>query len=514
MTTTPTPPAPEAFPIPIGPGAPSFLVNFTEPYEDIETKELAPVVPVTDEVLARLEAACADVSTDHAVRVEAGRDWWPLGFHWIRAGEVGGLAGVVVRPTTVEEVSAVLAVCNEARVPVTAAGGRSGCVGGSIPVFGGVALDMTAIIGITEVDAESLTVDVRTGTFGDLFEQELRAEHGLTLGHWPQSISLSTVGGWLACRGAGQLSNKYGKIEDMVVGLDVVLADGTLITTGGAARSASGPDLNQLFVGSEGTLGVMVGAKLRLHPAPTHERRAAVAFDSFEEGLDACRRMLRRGIAPAVLRLYDAIESNWKFKTGDELHLLLALDEGDEHTVEASFAVFADECAGAKVMDDALVEVWLEERNDVSSIPKALENGVVYDTIEVTGPWSKLPAIYRQTIEAMVGVEHTFGASSHQSHAYREGACLYFTFAGLPPAEAKEKYYNDSWAAASRAILAAGGNLSHHHGVGLNRARFMREALGPAFDSLVAIKHALDPNGILNPGKLGLPSPFGEVAFP
>src|SRR4029077_1403269 len=133
---------------------------------------------------------------------------------------------------------------------------------------GGVVLDLCGLEGIVAVDDESLVVDVRAGTFGDVFEDSLRAEHGLTCGHWPQSIDLSTVGGWLACRGAGQLSTRYGEIEDMVVGLGVALADGPQITTGGAPRAAVGPDLNQLFVGSEGTLGVITGARLRLHPKP------------------------------------------------------------------------------------------------------------------------------------------------------------------------------------------------------------------------------------------------------
>src|SRR4029077_893507 len=119
----------------------------------------------------------------------------------------------------------------------------------------------------------SLVLDVLPGTFGDHLEHELRNQHNVTLGHWPQSINLSTVGGWLACRGAGHLSTRYGKIEDMVIGLDVALANGSTITTGGSPRQATGPDLNQLFVGSEGTLGIITRARLRLHPAPVHEAR-------------------------------------------------------------------------------------------------------------------------------------------------------------------------------------------------------------------------------------------------
>ena len=146
------------------------------------------------------------------------------------------------------------------------------------------------LAGIVDVDAVSLVADVRAGTFGDVLEDELRAAHHVTVGHWPQSVALSTVGGWLACRGAGQYSTRYGKIEDIVEGLDVVLADGTVVHTGGVPRAAAGPDLTQLFVGSEGTLGVITGARLRVHPTPPAERRAAYGFSSFADGLDACRR--------------------------------------------------------------------------------------------------------------------------------------------------------------------------------------------------------------------------------
>ena len=132
-------------------------------------------------------------------------------------------------------------------------------------------------------------------SFGDLFEDELQTRHGFTVGHWPQSMALSTIGGWVACRGAGQYSTRYGKIEDMVAGLEVVTADGSVVRTGGFPAGAQGPDLTQLFVGSEGTLGVITSVLLKAHPVPQAERRAAYAFDTFEDGLEACRRILRRG---------------------------------------------------------------------------------------------------------------------------------------------------------------------------------------------------------------------------
>src|SRR5207245_4538566 len=168
---------------------------------------------------------------------------------------VPGRAAAVVRPAHVQEVSAVLAVCGQAGIPVTTAAGRSGVCGASAPVHGGVVLDLGGLAGIVDVDNTSLLLDVRAGTFGDVLEDDLRASHGVTLGHWPQSMALSTVGGWLACRSAGQYSTRYGKIEDMVVGLEVALADGRLVTTGGTGpRAASGPDRTPPVVGPEGRL--------------------------------------------------------------------------------------------------------------------------------------------------------------------------------------------------------------------------------------------------------------------
>ena len=460
----------------------------------------------------RLASVCSTVE-EPAARAEAGRDWWPLAMQWALKGRVPGLPLAIARPGTTGEVAEVLHLCNDARVPVTAAGGRSGVCGASIPVHGGVVLDLTSLAGIVAVDDESLTVDVLPGTFGDTFEDTLRADHGLTCGHWPQSIALSTVGGWLACRGAGQLSTRYGKIEDIVVALEVVLADGTVIHTGGAPRAAAGPDLTQLFVGSEGTLGVITEARLRAHPVPAGRQQGAWGFTSFDDGLDACRRILRRGATPAVLRLYDAAEAARSYDTGDR-HVLLVMDEADPALVEATFAVVEAECAAAERLDGGLVDRWWGHRNDVSALEALTRRGYVVDTMEIAGPWSALPRIYARTVDALQSVPGTLAATAHQSHAYVDGACLYFTFAAKPEAEERERYYVAAWDAAQRAVLDEGGALSHHHGVGLNRARFMADALGAAHGVLRSVKDALDPNGILNPGKLGLPDPFGEVAWP
>jgi alkyldihydroxyacetonephosphate synthase len=471
-------------------------------------------VAVDDKLVRRLRDACSEVSTEPDTLAEASRDWWPLAMTWALEGQVAGLADVVARPHDADEVAEVLRVANDARIPVTAAAGRSGVCGASVPVHGGIVLDLTALSGIADVDDTSLVLDVHAGTFGNVLEDELRATYGKTLGHWPQSIDLSTVGGWLACRSAGQFSNKYGKIEDIVVGLDVVLADGRQVTTGGVPRQAVGPDLNQVFVGSEGTLGVITGARLKLHDAPTHFSHGAWGFTRFGDALDFLRRVARRGDLPAVLRLYDATEADRSYHTGDT-HLVLAYNEGDEMTVSSPMSIVTDEAmaAGAQEMDADLVHHWMDKRNDVSALEALISKGFVVDTMEVSGLWAALPGIYDEAIAAIKAVPGTLAASAHQSHSYLDGGCLYFTFAGKVEPDDKDRFYRAIWDAGQRAVLANGGALSHHHGVGLNRSRFVREALGPAFDVLAALKAALDPNGILNPGKLGLESPFGETGF-
>ena len=511
--------APHPLP-PAGPGAPTPPIALAGGAAAATAHIGAERVEVDDAVLARLRGACAAVTVEAPELAEASRDWWPGAMAWATEGQVAGLAAAVARPSSAGEVAALLAVCHEARVPVTAAAGRSGVCGGSVPVHGGVVLDLTGLAGIVDVDATSLVLDVQAGTFGDVLEHELRSAHGATLGHWPQSVALSTVGGWLACRSAGQLSGRYGKAEDMVLGLDVVLADGTPVMTGGWPRGAVGPDLTQLFVGSEGTLGVITGARLRLHPAPVAQEHGAWLLDSFADGLDLMRRVVQRGATPAVLRLYDATEADRTYKTGGDA-LLLALDEGDPTLVAATMAVVAEECGRtpaaevtggpARPGDAGHVEHWLERRNDVSALEALISRGYTVDTMEVSGSWSKLPDIYAATVAALSGVEGTIAAGAHQSHSYPSGGCLYFTFAGKVDEDRRDAYYRDLWDAGQRAALAFGGALSHHHGVGLNRGRFMAEALGTGFDVLVAAKQALDPVGILNPGKLGLPSPWGPV---
>lgn len=522
------------------PGLPQPPIDIAGNLDQLRRRLPAERRELDAQFIATLKSTGAQVYTDLPTLAQASRDWWPLAMRWATLGEIPALAGAVVRPNSTAQVSKVLAACTKSVVPLTPAGGRSGVCGASVPVFGGVVLDTTGIAGIVSVNDVSLQVEVLAGTFGPYLEQELQQSYAMSIGHWPQSFDLSTVGGWLACRGAGQYSTRYGKIEDMVLGLEVVLASGKVIRTGGAPKAATGPDLTQIFLGSEGALGMITSATLKAHPLPPVEKRHAWAFTGFEAGLEACRRILRRGATPAVMRLYDEIESERNFGLGSGC-LLVVLDEGDEAIVSATMSIALEECdrSGATLLGEDPVEHWLSHRNDVSALAPLIQAGIVVDTVEISASWSALPGLYRAALAGLRSIPGMLSASAHQSHAYPSGACLYFTFAGRStngheapqhpahasfgpcgpgPASFDEAWGDSLYLRAFNEVMGAakqfGAAISHHHGIGLNRARFLPQALGPAFEVLVDLKKALDPAGILNPGKLSLPSPFGDVGWP
>lgn len=463
-----------------------------------------PTTPLTQAQVDAITLLC-ETSADPSDRAHHGRDWWPLSLSWSLQNRVPQIPFVVCRPKTTAEVSSLLAYCNAHSIPVTASGGRSGVCGAAIPLAGGVALDMTAMQGVESVDDISGVIEVLAGTFGPDVEDAAR-QHGLTVGHYPQSVAISTVGGWVACRGAGQYSTRYGKIEDMVHALEVVMADGTVVRTGGAPAGAVGPDLTQLFLGSEGTLGVVTRVWLRAHPMPEVERRGAYVFATLNDGFEACRRIIRAGATPAVLRLYDGAESKRSHGGDGTTATLLVLDEGAEAIVDATMSIVHDTCLemGATVGDVQLVEAWTHHRNDTSGLQALTRKGYVVDTMEVAANWGRLDAVVEAVESAMLAVPHARAATCHLSHSYIEGACVYFTFAATPPAEEFEQTYLALWNAGQTAALRSGANLSHHHGVGYSRSQFMSEALGAGLDVLRSVKTSLDPKGILNPGKLGL----------
>ncbi|MCE7885640.1 MAG: FAD-binding oxidoreductase, partial [Actinobacteria bacterium ATB1] len=217
---------------------------------------------VPDSVRTRLVDALGreNVTSDEDALSEAGVDWWPLAIVWQNDGDQPSIPAVVARPGSTDEVSAVLSIADEARIPVTPFAGRSGVCGGSLPVCGGISLDLRRLDRIVEVDTTDLVVHVEAGVFGPALEDEL-SSHGMTVGHFPQSFDLATVGGWIACRGAGQFSNRYGKIEDMTFGMEVV-TPGKIRRQFLGPRPPVGPDWNALVIGSEGIFGAITAAEL------------------------------------------------------------------------------------------------------------------------------------------------------------------------------------------------------------------------------------------------------------
>lgn len=465
------------------------------------------VVPVSAQLVEKLRDAADEVLTARDDFVVNTRDWWAGTMLAETSGTPAAVDGVFVRVSTVEQVQAVLRLAHAEKVPVTVSAGRSNVTGAALPLSGGIVLDVCGLNRLVGFDAESQIVEVEAGMFGDIFEKMIQEDYGMTMGHWPSSFAISTVGGWIACRGAGQLSTRYGKIEDMVYGLDVVLADGTLASVGNYARAALGPDLQQLFIGSEGTLGIIVRARLKLHRLPDYARAIAYGFQSFAIGLDACRRILQGGATPGALRLYDRLESGVQFGLPDQ-NVLLVADEGAPEIVDAVMTISEQVCAklGEKLDGEAIFEKWLDTRFLTGKSAEGFKRGpgFVADTLEMTGRWRDLPAIYEEVVAAINAVPGTLAGSAHQSHAYVDGACLYFSLRGDVAVEKRADWYRAAWDAANAVLIRHGAALSHHHGVGLLRAPYMKEGLGSAFPLLEKVKIALDPDNLLNPGKLGL----------
>ncbi|MEW5784958.1 MAG: FAD-binding oxidoreductase [Bacillota bacterium] len=447
------------------------------------------------------------VSAGGVDRLASCRDYWPMGNLWFLEGKVPALPDLVVWPRHTGEVAAVLGLANEQGIPVTPFGEGSGALGGAVPLRGGIILDLKRMNRVRELDRENLMVTVESGLNGARYEEHLNRER-FTGGHIPQSIRCSTVGGWLACRAAGQFSTRYGKIEDMVVSLEAVLPDGTVFSGRPVPRSSTGPRVDHLFLGSEGTLGVITGAVLRVWPLPESRIPAAYAFETLEQALESVRLIIRTGARPAVVRLYDYAETGYHFPETAEAEsrcILVLIMEGHAALAAAEAQIAAETALAHGAVDagTAPVEHWLERRFNVSLASKLYRQGAVVDTLEVTANWSNAASLYRAMQEAMLRVEGTALASGHYSHVYPEGAALYMTLCGFPPGAAID-YYKRIWGAAMEACLKEGGAISHHHGIGLHRSLWLEPELGAGLAVLKRIKQALDPHQVMNPGKLGL----------
>lgn len=448
------------------------------------------------------------VSVEECERLLSGRDWWPLGWMWLMKGKVPSVPDVVVWPNSTEEVAQVVKTANWWGIPVTPFGEGSGVLGGVVPVKGGIVLDMKRMNRVVEIDEKSLLVTVETGINGVVLERKLNAK-GYTLRHVPQSVRASTVGGWVACRAAGQFSTKYGKIEDILVGIEAVTPNGAVYRNTIAPRTAAGPRVDQLFLGAEGTLGVVTKAVLHIWPLPEAKALRSFTFATVDDALEAVREIMRSHIRPAVVRIYDAGETEHHFKDVPEAHervMLVLVMEGLPEMVAAENSVAERFCLkwGGVDCGEGPVQHWFESRFNISLSSNLLQNGVVLDTMEVSATWTHITNLYHQVIKNLKEIPGTIMAGGHFSHVYPDGACLYLTVIGAPQ-EDPEGYYKKVWDTAMNTTHECGGTMAHHHGVGLNRARFMIDEHGDVGIKLLqSIKQAWDPHNILNPGKLGL----------
>jgi alkyldihydroxyacetonephosphate synthase len=443
--------------------------------------------------------------SDNAL-VEHARDTWPLALLREHENRLSTRPACVVRPTSTDEVAAVLRYANRERVPIVPFGGGSGVCGGVLPPAGAIVVDMRRMDQLLELNELALQARVQAGMYGHHFEAALAAR-GYSMGHWPQSVSISTVGGWVATRAAGQFSTRYGSIEDMLLGLEAVLPDGRVVRIKPAPRRASGPDLRHVFLGAEGTIGIVTELTVKVFPEPESRKLLSFALPDFDAGLEAIRHIVRVGWRPPVLRLYDPMESGRHFGQWqpDDRSVLLVVTEGPA----ALTAAEAEACHaistghGGEALGEAPVQHWLAERNNVPSLLSFIERGFVLDTIEVAAEWDRIHALYGEVCAAVRTVKGLVVISGHSSHSYAQGTNIYFTFVARPqdPAEA-ESTYLACWEQAMEATLRAGGTISHHHGIGRMRSRWMPAEHGEGLSILRAMKGALDPNGILNPGVL------------
>lgn len=452
----------------------------------------------------------ANILTSFDQRLGYARDRLPFAVFRERAGAIAGaVPRLVVRPANQDEVVRILDLAKKRNVPVIPYGNGSGVLGGAIPLGGEIMVDVRRLDQIVSINPIDAVATVQAGMNGAEFERQLN-EAGYTCGHLPQSIEISTVGGWLACRGGGQLSSRYGKIEDIVVGLKAVMPDGALLEVRPVARRAVGPSIRDLLVGSEGTLGIITEATLRIFKKSAIERGVVLAFPTLQAALDSARLIMQAELRPSIVRLYDRVESDERtkdiplFKTKPFLAVLQFSGSEPMVSVEQGMALEIAATQGGEVGPEGPYKHWKENRY-VAYSQKWHDAGYFNDTIEVTGNWSTIPAMYDAIGKAVRAMHPGVHFGAHWSHVYPEGACQYMTVR-LPPMADDQALpiHKKLWDTVQQLTLDHGGSIAHHHGAGLFRNPWMKRELGEGLAILQAIKDALDPGNLLNPGKLGL----------
>jgi len=427
------------------------------------------------------------------------------------AGVAQGRPDLVVRPQDTGEVALTVRAAAEHGVPLTAWGGGSGVQGASVPVRGGLILDLRALTAVREINEQAMTATIEAGLVCDRFEKILNAR-GLTFPHYPASSWLGTIGGYISTRGSGVMSTRYGTIVDLVLSLEVVLPDGSVVQTLAVPRHAAGPDLTGLFVGAEGTLGVVTAATVRVKPVAAARRFRTLSFADLASGVEAGRRIMIEGLRPPVMRLYDsrAAAHSLSRVIGSPLEgpttVLVFEGRPELIEVEAAMAVeIAVECGGRR-LDDTISATWWDHRFDFYHPPYYPTLPAMWGTIDVVATYDRILPVY-DALQAEVAQRfagNDLQLNTHLSHWYDWGTMLYARFfiprAPDDPAEAL-RLHDEIWHAGVEAALHSGAVINDHHGLGLKLAPFVREQYGSAYPLLMAVKRAVDPKGIMNPGK-------------
>ena len=464
-------------------------------------------------VLSELEDAVGreNCSTREIDKITHGVDYFWLSRMWADRGLRMPEADVVVSPKDAKEVSKVLKIANYYKIPVTTWGGGGGTQGGAIPVAGGIVLDTKRMNKIYNFNEKAMYIEAGTGAIYKHLEWAAN-EKGYATMHYPSSLTCSTVGGFLAHRGIGVVSTKYGKIDDMVLQMEVVLPNGDIIETSPAPKHAAGPDLNQIFIGSEGTLGIMTKAQIRIYDQPETRRFRGFLFKNMSDAFSASRELLQK-FKPSVMRLYNEAETATLIKkiVGVEkpgAFMNVAI-EGVEALVDVEEKILLDTFNKyhAEDLGSEYGEKWWNEKITFFYPGHMMDLPQMFGTMDTIAPYDKIENIYWEMKKAIEGNFPMARFIAHFSHWYEWGCMIYdrFIVDDVPkdPHEAL-RLHNEIWNCGVRTAIANGGVVNDHHGVGIKLGRLMKEQYGPAMQVFEGIKKQLDPNGIMNPFKLGL----------
>lgn len=453
------------------------------------------------------------ISVKESDKLVYSTDWSWMPQMWLDRGRPLATPDYILHPASTQEIAEILKIANKYRIPVIPWGGGSGTQGGAVPLFGGIMLDTKRLNKIIEIDERSLTVTAGAGINVSQLEWAVN-EKGLTWPHYPASANCATLGGCLAPRGTGTISTKYGKAEDMVLNMEIVLPTGEIIRTAPVPQHAAGPDWPGLFLGAEGTFGVITEATVQLDYLPEARLLRALLFDELSHAIEAGRLMMTRRLEPLVIRLYDPASTASRVKKilgyeFDGAYMVVGFDgDADLAALQEEKALAICAGLGARDLGREPGERWWEHRYDFYYPPINLKLPWMYGTTETITRYNNIEPLYWAVKNAVESnyADWNIQFIGHFSHWFHWGVMLYSRFiVEEPPQDAREalQLHNRIWNTAMTAVIENGGMINEHHGVGLKLGRFMRRQYGDSWPFLERIKKTIDPNGIMNPGKTG-----------